>query len=626
MDERKIRRLGRTGYTRSVEPLKRDRVWRSPIIGFDTEYTSDTRELICFQLWHGDSGALIPVKKGEKLTPRWIYEECIRLVGYQTDFLLVTYFSLAELQFLPVVSEGIEIREYGSGSLDVAFLVGHDKLHIFDLQRWFASPNQPLEKAAASFGLEKLDFDTRHVKRSDMRSDRFRRYALNDARIQHDIAVKLRDIFMEYASVDPLIAKTPASASAMSLRRMFVKKKLYCDDNRARLLAMRGTWGGHAEVFQRGNLPGKWQEWDLKSAYPSSAIALGEMPIQQSWRAFKTLRAARKMRGGFARARFRWPRNERYPSLPVCTHDCMLYPLEGETVCTLEELREAADNGCEIKIVDGKGYTKGTTALSDYLQWTLEERAQCTEKADEAKKHMWKLLGNSLIGKFAQNIHKVSTRQAIEIALALDLCIDEVFELNKEELSALAQVAGLPDPVRVSVGPVFMPEWNGLITGYTRAALAEMIRSGEAVYCHTDSVWCQRKPTCMRLKYDLKTEGKVTIIRTRFAAMGNRITYQTVKDGNAHVAHHSIWNLTAGCQILSKFRSNGGVDFRRKYPIKRPLKLKESIKRGKTPGEWVTEYRWGDTKWDAKRVLLDDGNTRPYLDTDEFVDTLRSMT
>lgn len=239
---------------------------------------------------------------------------------------------------------------------------------------------------------------------------------------------------------------------------------------------------------------------------------------------------------------------------------------------------------------------------------------------------MWKLLGNSLIGKFAQNLHKVDFQKVLAIAEALSLDVDEVLELNKDELSTLAEVAGIEDPVHVSVGPVFMPEWNGLITGYTRAALAEMIRSGEAVYCHTDSVWCKRKPSCDRLPFDLKTEGRVTIIRTRFAGMGDKLTWKTVKDEKSHVAHHSIWNLTAGCQMIQRFRTNGGKDFVRTYPINRPLKLREAVKSGRTPGEWVTEWRKGNTTWDNKRQLLPNGDTKPWIDVDAYVDTLKTPT
>jgi len=172
--------------------------------------------------------------------------------------------------------------------------------------------------------------------------------------------------------------------------------------------------------------------------------------------------------------------------------------------------------------------------------------------------------------------------------------------------------------VHVSVGPVFMPEWNGLITGYTRAALAELITTGNAVYCHTDSAWCKSKPKCERLPFDLKTRGKVTIARTRFAAMGDKLTRAEHIKENSHVAHHSIWNLTAGCQMINRFRNNGGKDFTRKYPIKRPLKLREAIKSGRTPGEWVTEWRNGNTYWDHKRELLPNGDTRPWIDKDEY--------
>lgn len=607
MEPRKMIRLGCAAYSRSIHPLKSPGRKITTIVGFDTEYVSSTRELISIQLWTRDKGAFIPWPRKKKLTPARLFQECIKLHGkIERNFTLVTYFSLAELQFLPVVTKGFAIREYANGSLDVSFSVrGKGSLDVFGLSRFF--DRRSLAKAAESMGLEKLEYDTRHVTRACLRSPRFREYAIHDAYLGYELARRLRGQFLDSTGVDIFTAKTPASTSANAFRHLYVKRDYHCDINRVRYCALRAAWGGRAEVFKRGRLEGEHREYDLSSAYPRSGIALGEMPVQDSWKGVRSIPSMHACRGGVCEVEFSFNRGCRYPCLPVFADGCMTYPLTGRSWCTFEEVKRALQMNARVKIVEAWGYSHGTAALAEYLQWTLDERA----KATGASAVMFKLLGNSIIGKFAQQLSKVPIEEYYKLAESKGYLLDDLFTLNSEELAALGA------QTHVSVGSVFMPEWNALITGYTRAALAQMIDTGQAVYCHTDSAWTKKKPKCDLLPFDLKTCGKVTIVRTRLAAIGEKYTAKAVKAKETHLAHHSIWNLTAACQMISKFN---GEDFVRKYPVSRPLKLRESIKKGETPGKWVTEFRAGNTSWDGKRELLPDGDTRPWKHVQNFLD------
>jgi hypothetical protein len=232
------------------------------------------------------------------------------------------------------------------------------------------------------------------------------------------------------------------------------------------------------------------------------------------------------------------------------------------------------------------------------MQWTLEQR----KKAKGAGRHMWKLLANSIIGKFCQQVQKIPMAEYERVAKQYNCLIDELFELNRQEQEAL----GLKS--RAQVGSVFMPEWNGLITGYTRAALAQMIHTGKAVYCHTDSVWCKGKPKCDLLPFELKGKGRVVIVRTRFAGL---------IDGRkwGHVPHHSVWGRAASIRILKKFL---GEDEEYEYTVNRPVRLRESLKQKKSFGLWESQKRTASTHWDNKRRLLPSGDTRPWRDIDEM--------
>lgn len=617
MESAKLDRLGRAAYSRSIHPIKRLPRLTFPILGFDTEYTSNKNNLICYQIYGPTGGILVSVRSSEKLTPAKIYKTCCTVLGETPrDILLVTYFSLAELQFLKVRTEGLQVREYARGSLDVSFHLSKNgaQIHIFDLMRFF--DGRGLAAAAESFGLEKKEMKVTKVTRAHLKSKKFKEYALHDAYLCREIAIRLQRTFIDATEIDPLIMKTPASTSQAAFRRRCIKQEMYCDNNRARYAALRGYRGGHAEVFERGRLKGTFTEWDFKSAYPAAVLKIGVFPIQKTWRSFDKWTNAKKLKGGFVEVDFHFPKDERYPFLPVDVDDGTIYPREGHGWVTLQEAQYARSVGAKVRLYQGYGYIKGTTALTDYFQWCIEQRA----KAKGAAKVMYKLLANSLTGKFVQAITKIDVETCKKIAEIGGYYLDEVLQLDYSDLITLAE--GLEIKCHASVGPVFMPEWSGLITGYTRTALAQMIRTSDAVYCHTDSVWSRKRPKCELLPFEKKVTGPVTIIRRAFACIGEPVTDKGLKAGTCHAAMHSIWTRTAALQMLNKF---DGEDFSRKYPVKRPVKFREAVKShrpgGKKlePGIWVKEWRTGNTRWDDKRRLLASGLTVPWESVGDYM-------
>lgn len=593
MNPAKIAKLGKVAFSRSIEPLKRAWQYKHAIVGFDTEYDSKTRELLSIQLAYEDKTAFIPWPKGRRLTPTRLWREVVKLTGFDTEILLVTYFSIAELQFLPVADEAFDIREY-AGSLDVSFAVdgGRTTLAVFDLARWFTK--QGLAHAAKSFGLRKRRFNTRNVSRRCLDDPKFRRYAVHDAVLCLEILQRLRSAFIEETGIDPVVAKTPANCSAQVFRNNYCRTKLYCDNNRARLMAMQCTWGGRAEVFRRGKLRGIYREYDLDSAYPTSAIKLKRMPIQGSWRRVTDIRSlcGRRFIGGFAKVRFAFPAEERFPCLPVNHRGSMLFPRCGISYCTFAEIRVARACGADVRIIEAWGYSDGTPILADYMKDCIAKR----QGTEGALNYMHKLLANSLVGKFAQRVTRVALSELIRAAERYNALLDEVVQLSRDEQRML----GIKESV--SVGSVWMPEWNGLITGYTRAALAEMILSADdPVYCHTDSVWCRSEPECSLLDFSLKGRGRAVIVRSKFAGLFGRGDFE-------HIPHHSIWCKKTAKRLLAAF---DGETRQVEYHKKRPVKLRESLRRGKIFGIWEDSKRTASTKWCGKRLLLPDGGTIP---------------
>lgn len=260
-----------------------------------------------------------------------------------------------------------------------------------------------------------------------------------------------------------------------------------------------------------------------------------------------------------------------------------------------------------LHLLEGWGYREGTTALSDYMTWCMGERA----KAKGAARIMYKLLGNSLIGKFAQRSDRVNLSSLFKLADASKIGIDELADMSYAEQKALGDEFGIPME-RFSLGPVWMPEWNGLITGYVRAQLSRALWKCGGVYCHTDSLWTRDGSRLDPKIWELKASGRVTVVRTRFAALWGK---------EPHVAHHSVWTKKVAEQMIRKFT---GTDFKRRYPKSRPLKFREALKKNDRVGRWIEEgdsgyWHSADTRWDGKRCLLPDGTTRPWTDLKEYL-------
>jgi hypothetical protein len=594
MLEKVIRELGSGAYARVIEPLKRMSLFDGLILGFDTEYESKGSRPVCFQL--SDGGARGVLRPG-RVTVEKLGAECVRTFGSKPgdEVYLVCFFSIAELQFLPVKGGSFNMREYGSGSLDCSFFDEEHEitLHVFDVARFFE--RQGLAAVAEAFGLQKLEWNRKKVTRADLRSKNFREYALHDAWLCARIMQHLRTTFEPW-SVDPIREKTAASCASSVFRRGWVSKTIGCENDRARTAGMRACWGGRAEAFARGSFA-HLTELDLSSAYPRAAIALGILPTLASWKECRSLRSLDRLKHGLAHVRFRWPKDELYPSLPMILPEAQVYVLEGQEWVTFDEVRAALDAGCHVEIVEAWGYSKGTTILRDYMQEMLERR----EKAKGAERVAYKLLANALIGKFAQRVSDIDIEEMRKAAETAGVPMDDLGRMSREELEALGVTA------KIRVGSVFMPEWNALITGHVRARLGVLIRNTEAVYAATDAVWTAKPPSRLPSDLQVKRAGPAIIARTRFG-----VIFDDPK--SPHVAHHSVWTRQAGLRVLKDLDGPP-----KKYALRRPIKLRESMRAGRRFGEWVQEFRIADAFWDNKRELLPDGkSTRPWPSLSAF--------
>jgi len=570
-----------------IRPLQRTQVYRHAILGFDTEYTSTDGEYLSTQL----ASATETLFETEKITVDRLAQWCKRLSPEHDQFTLVSFFSLAELQFLPIRTAGFNLREYGT-SFDCSFYSKrHDvSIRVFDLARFF--DRQGLAKVAEAFGLKKLAWKRDRVTRADLKKRAFREYAINDAKLAFEIFNTLRAEFLD-KGVDIVLTETPARTASTVFRANYVDKELANENSRARYVAMRATWGGRAEAFRRGVFPQVF-EYDLPSAYPNAAVEFDSLPTSD-WKEVTSITRLDRYRGGFAHVDFAFPLHTRFPTLPVIAYNKQFYPLRGREYVTFDEIIFALSQGARVDIIEAWGFKKGTKCFREYMLDALKMR----KEAKGARSVAAKLLANSVIGKLAQRAHRISVDALWKYHEETGCPLEDLMALSAEELKAL------DIPGEVSVGACFMPEWNALITGRTRMKLSRLIAKHEPIYCATDAIWVTKEIKHPGYDATLKRSGPGSVWRTRVGNIGE------------HTVHHAIHNRAHAAEIVR------GEALPGEYTVRRPLKLREAIKKGERIGKWVEETKLSSLEWDNKRQLRDNGETLPWIDVQSYAAHVR---
>lgn len=165
--------------------------------------------------------------------------------------------------------------------------------------------------------------------------------------------------------------------------------------------------GGRNEQYLFGAGPeGVWSDWDLSGAYPTAMSLIG-MPDWMAIRQTRHLDDFQPATMGYARVKFRFPNNTRFPCLPVRTSGGLVFPLEGESFCCAPEIYLAQRLGAQLEIVNGiiLPASFDVRPFEAFIIGCTHRRKMHTKGSlDEL---LWKEIGNSTYGKTAQGLrHK----------------------------------------------------------------------------------------------------------------------------------------------------------------------------------------------------------------------------
>jgi len=384
--------------------------------------------------------------------------------------------------------------------------------------------------------------------------------------------------------------------------------------------AMLSAKGGNTQVGLCGVFKDV-QSHDFDSAYVASAASFKRMPLPEHIKRHDTREEIFKAISGVCRVIFQAPDKTYAPIFPVYGRDGrILYVREGVSDCGYDTLRLGYRLGYKIYIVNAFGFTDGVPDFPEYYQMCLDERNR--EKAlhkGSALDVMWKLAGNSPIGKWFQHQHPAS----IDLAFALGKKTGQSVELlikhtPAEVLEVMAEQEGIP--VEVMIGAYFFPFHNAITTDRPRAALSALITIADGwTYSHTDCAHChgfRSDPTAILDQYGIKMKhertDKAIVIRTRFGGVlpHEKLAHHTVPRGEKY---KSIVKA-----IFDRFES-GERNFKHPFNIEKPAKEVEAIRRGLNLGQYFKKKQEFNASWDNVRKLCDNGiDTLPWQSIEEI--------
>ena len=461
---------------------RRPRILKNPkMVFWDTEF--DDKGLISSQFaWFEGDALKSKIMFLNDLDREKLYNIITGLVGKEGRIFVISHFAQSELKHLSDLWE-LDLSVYHK-----SMYAQYKNIHFVDSYAHFLCG---LDKIGKSVGVPKIEIGD-WIK--DMRGllkhnpELFKRYALRDVEVLAKAWVKRRDFMIETFGIDILNCVTIAQSSLVAFKVNYLREPLeplkyywskkvrrenegwkeywvkdyyYGGSRDRRYYALKSYWGGRREAFGRGLLKCPIEIWDVKSMYPH--MALLPLPLKDTrWFYTEDLTDIDSLEG-FINCKFKFDDDVDYPCLPVMHSKFpkLLFPKEGETFCTIPEVRLALRLGCTVSNPKIWGFYptryEENHPLKDYILKCMEIKENAEKGSVEYETA--KLLMNSIIGKFMQR----NPLYAVEDALDLLRSMGYDFDALRDYLAKQKTRQMLRRPKFVSKD--WSPEWGTIILG-----------------------------------------------------------------------------------------------------------------------------------------------------------------
>lgn len=234
-------------------------------------------------------------------------------------------------------------------------------------------------------------------------------YMKQDIRLLGGILLKAQDIYYKQYNLDINNWVTISSLALGIYRKQFLEPYTKAADDYIAILNMnqdsfirKGYYGGHTDVYipYGENLyyydvnslyPYIMKEYDIPSGKPTWHRDLTEAKLDDLF--------------GYIEAYIHCPSSIKRPFLPIMRDDKTLLFPTGKWVGTYysEELKYAATLGYEILPLSGYLFKRRSSPFKGYVTNLFEERSKAKREKNDSLNFIYKLLMNSLYGRFGIN-------------------------------------------------------------------------------------------------------------------------------------------------------------------------------------------------------------------------------
>jgi len=331
-----------------------------------------------------------------------------------------------------------------------------------------------------------------------------RAQVLDDAKATFYLAEYLQAFFAERFNIP--YPNTIAGAALRAFERNFMPKDVILqrrpNEQWKNDFERKAFRGGRVEVFQRGEFC--VQSYDVNSMYPSimKTIQIPNVSKTKYLGKDKSDEIIQRIQAGdtlCVECTVHVHEDEYIGPLPYSTEEGkLIFPVGVFSgVWTSVELKNAIDYGRTtiLSVERALYYPEVFPMFEEYATTMMEERAKARERGDEPVAFMYKLMGNSLFGKFGER-HKKAYRYVKEEDydgdyknVSLIPRVDGFAEFSDEESAKAPMWVVIEEPEGGDARHTF-PIIPALITAHARVKLYHALKANaeRVVYCDTDSI------------------------------------------------------------------------------------------------------------------------------------------
>jgi len=398
-----------------------------------------------------------------------------------------TYDLVAGRAFPVLRSKGYKItRYYENGrTFILEFRSGNRTIMVLNVGNFYQGSVADIGKA---FGLPKLELD---YENPDFEQ------ALVYCKRDVEIIAKAMLAWIDFCKENDLgcFGYTAPKQSFNAFRHRFMKHQIYIHSNkRAITLERECYYGGRTEAFFVCSLGReKVITLDVNSMYPA-VMRNGEFPTKlvtiRSDISPKGLKFALKNYLVCAKVRVRTS----IPCLPCRVNGRLIFPVgEFVTVLPTPEVYLAFSFG-EVLSVEECAFYEHAPIFADFVEFFYEARLQAKSEGNKSKDLLFKLIMNSLYGKFGQ---KGSKWEVVGHVDSEEVFYERVFSLSEGRWITYKQFGGvILEGKEEKEAYDSFPAIASHVTGYARRKLFEYIlKAGfeNVYYCDTDSLFVNER-------------------------------------------------------------------------------------------------------------------------------------